>query len=421
MLDFHSRNLFRLVRRAVDGFQPIKASELPHPYREASRSLDTTRVECVGDGVEVMAQDDDAEVRPRVVKAYLDLNNRYAPLSDRPQGWRSREEGVSTIAKTFGKYLPASEGNWSGLEDVTSHWMRQGLAAHRLERVHHAGEQEAFVARFEHMADFGMRDGPAAYGGDAYLNENGVLTRVHLGGQDVTPAHRNWEHAKFAFRTSSLVWATLSDHVFRTHFVLGNTFLISTKRWLPLDHPLRSLCAPFHYRTAAINNGGASTLVPEGGMFHRTTAFSLEGLQQVYRDCLADYRFETFPDELRRKGVHPDSMTDPALLYPYGADGLRYWDRVSAFVTDVLSSSPALRTILAERRTETQQWWDAQAALLPGGLPALDKDTLHDYLAHVMFTVTGFHSHVGNVAPYVRDPSVVGGKVWARATMSTLR
>ena len=417
MLDFHSKNLFRLVRMAVDRFKPLKTQEIPAPYREASADLDTIRVDFIGDGVDVLKADDDTPVRPWFLRLYILLNNHLASHRDMPETWGSAAEGLEKAKTTFGKYIPEPDVEWGGVKDLTAVWARQGLGAHRLTRVGENHEEEVFAATFEHMSEYAVRDGIDRYGGDAYLGADGSLRRIRLHGEDVRPGDPGWEHAQFAFRTSSLVWTTLADHVLLGHFVLANAFLISTKRFLKLDHPLRSFCAPFHYRTGAINNGGVGTLVPKGGMFHRTTAFTWPALLDVYNAGVAEYRFETFPDQLRRKGVHPDSIEDAELVYPYGADGVQYWDCVAAFVQDVFDTSPAMQEVLGSRREETAQWWEAQSQLLPGGLPQLGQQSLQDYLAHVIFTVTGFHQHVGSVAAYVLDPSLCSGKTYAEATI----
>lgn len=421
MLDFHSKNLFRLVQMAVDRFVPLKTAEIPAPYREANPDLDTIEVSFIGDGLDVMKVDDDTPVRPWFLRQYISLNNRWATFRDVPKAWNSAAEGLETAKAIFGKYVPQPDVVWGDVEDLTSLWARQGLGAHHLARIGENHEEEVFAVSFEHMSQYAVRDGIDRYGGEAILGVDGTLRRIRLRGEDVRAGDSGWAHAQFAFRSASLVWTTLADHVFHGHFVLANAFLISTKRYLKLDHPLRSFCAPFHYRTGSINNGGVGTLVPKGGMFHRTTAFQWSALLDVYNDCVAEYVFETFPDELRRKGVHPDSMEDPESVYPYGADGVRYWDCVAGFVQDAFDSSTAMQEVLGSRREETAQWWDAQSSLLPGGLPELSQQSLQDYLAHVIFTVTGFHQHVGSVAAYVLDPSLCSGKTYAHATICDMQ
>lgn len=421
-MDLHTSNLFRLVRTAADRHQRLDGKALPKPYKEADPQLPTQRLTYIGGGVDVAQFDDDAPVRPLAAKLFIRFNNTWAPFRDKPVVWDNPESGRAAIGVAFGKYLPKPVVTWqdSGVE-VTELWARQGLGAQHLKRIQEGGQEgEAFVSSFEFMSKYEVRDGLIPYGGAVYLTAQGKATRIRLHGKDVRPGDKEWAHASFVYRSSSLVWTTLSDHVFRCHYVFLNPILLATKRLLALSNPLRHFIAPFHYRTAAINNGGALTLAPPGGMFHRTTGFGWDTLRHVYDDCVNMFHFETFEAGVKRRGVHPDQLgPDAVKIFPYSTDGMEFAKRVHAFVDDAFATSPGLKGLLGpEYRATTQRWWDAISASYPGGLPALTDETLRDLLAQVIVTVTAFHEHVGNVSQYLVNPSLAAGKLWPNQTIA---
>lgn len=420
-LDFHTANLFRLVRAAADKHVRLDASLVPKPWREASEAYPTVRVDYLGAGLDVPAEDDDTPVRPLLARWYIAANNALAPFYDDPTAWESPEQGRQSIREAFGRYLPEPAVAWpDGGVELTELWARQGFGAQRLERVAPGGPpDEAYVSSFEFLTKYPVRSGLLPFGGEVFLDRNGKATRARYLGEAFRPGDAGWDHATFAYRTSSLVWGTFDDHVCRTHYVLMNGQVLATKRRLALAHPLRSFLAPFHYRTAAINNGGTLTLVPKGGVFHRAAGFDWPTLQQTYSDCIAGYRYETFAQGCRRRGLTAEEVgPDFATLFPYASDGLEYWTRVRAFVEDAFERSPALQSATTTHGDATKRWWDDQAAALPGGLPAYGPEALRDLVAMAVFTGSGYHEHVGNVAPYVANPPVAGGKIRAGQVMA---
>ena len=267
------------------GWFATRASDLPKPWRQANPDLPTMKVPHVGNSLEVLAMDDDAVVRSKPVQLLLRFNNAWLPFRDHDETWGGAEEARQGLEKRIGRYLPAASVDWADAGETTNDlWTRQALGSQNLRRVtpeDGAQPDEAFVSAFEFMSKYRVRDGLLPYGGDAFMSAEGRVVRIRLHGSDYRPGDTGWAHAGFVYRSSSMVWSTLSDHVFKCHYLFMNPVLMSTKRLLPLEQGLRHFLAAFHYRTAAINHGGVFTLVPPGGMFHRTTGFDWETLQHV--------------------------------------------------------------------------------------------------------------------------------------------
>jgi Lipoxygenase len=422
-MDVFSKVVFGGIRKAAGAFKRTRTEDIPRPAHDPQPNVPVERITYVGDGLEVPASDDHVPMRSRAARTMMKLNNRYAPFVDRREQWESVEACRTYLSRTFGRLLPQPAVTWDKptSDDALQRWAFQGFASHRLCRGKlmpnvKPDEMDDYVLPLEFMRAYGVRPGLARYGGDAWFSPEGKLRRIHANGRDLRPGDgAEWEAAKFNVRSASLVWATLADHVGRCHYGVANAVVLATQRYLPRDHGLRRFLAPFHFRTAAINNGAAQSLVPWGGLLHRASGFDWEGMLRIYQDAPKEYRFETVPDELRRKGVHPDTTGD---LYPYGSDALAYWNRVEHFVQHAFDTSPALGEVLGARRVDTERWWGEVRRLVNGGLPDLNAKSLNDFLSHAIFTVTGFHNHVGTVTDFVTDPTFTAGKVWPGATMA---
>ena len=110
--------------------------------------------------------------------------------------------------------------------------------------------------------------------------------------------------------------------------------------------------------------------------------------------------------------MHPEQLSDLETdVFPFGRDGLLYWDAVEAFVKAATDGDGALN---AEKLIETQDvqtWWQQLDQLLPDELGPLTVDSFRKLVSLVIFTVSGLHSWVGHATPYVEDPAICSGKM----------
>lgn len=422
-MDLFTKVVFGGVRKAASSFKPTTTEGIPLPSTESRPDFPVERIDFVGGGLEIPGMDDDVPMRPWAARAMMKLNNRFAPFHDERESWRDAAECRAFLDATFGPMLPAPSVVWDNPSSDTAleRWALQGFASHRLQRGSSIANtpvsaHDDLVLPFDFMRTYDVRKGLARYGGDAWFSREGKLKSIVVDGSFIRPTDgRAWEAAKFNLRSASLVWTTLADHVGKCHYGVANAVLLATKRRLSRQHALRAFIAPFHFRTAAINNGASQSLVPWGALLHRTSGFEWEAMLRIYKDAPSEYRFETFPQELRRRGVHPESL---AVEYPYATDGLLYWDCIVAFLREAFAASDGLKQVLHAQRDETVRWWEDLRAHLVGGLPELSEETLIDFLAHTIFSVTAFHNHVGTVTDFVMDPTFTAGKVWPGATIA---
>jgi hypothetical protein len=419
-MNTHTSVFFRLIKLGVEAYQPKAPHEIPHPSIPHRPDQPVRSVPALGPGGKVLLMDEDEPTRPKILKTIINLNNRYAPLRDPHAQWSSREEGQAHIRTTFGPYLPQGRVDWRGADptgdQALSWWARNGLGALELRRL---GEQEdgsgaRWVSSYEFLQDLPVRPGLASYGGAVYLDEAGKVVKMRLRGKDVLPTDgKRWEEAKFVYRSTSLFWSTLYHHLFYTHYTVANTGILATLHNLPTDNPLRRLLKPFLFRTAAINNGGMDSLLPRGSAFHRASGLTWEGMEEAYSSMQKSHVFNLFPETLLEHGSAQAASTD---FSAFNRDGMDYWKTLQGFSSEVITQGPAFQGIL--RNDAMKAWWEEMNTTLRHSARELSEESLSNFLTQFFFTVTGFHSWVGHVTPYVLDPAVVGGKVFPEASMA---
>ncbi len=401
-MDSFSKNLWRLISLNARMVKNYSTEQIPPPQREANPQVSVHPL-ALEEGLVIVDVDDDEGALPVIVRLYLWLIRMLSPWDDRLAPWSSVEEAREGL-KVFEPLLPKGEVAWADVDSDLAlwRWVSEGYGAHRLERVGPKAVEEekgGFVCRFDFMSRFAVRKGFVPFGGDAYFDARGRVTRIRFGSQDMRPGDAGWAAARFRFRSSSLVWGQLADHFGRSHYHIVNAVLVSTTRHLPKAHPLRRFLKPFLFRTGAANNFASRLLFSKNGFFHRTLAFSWEGLHAALKRAFAEQRMEPFDAELHRKGIHPTELPEGIEL-PYVVEALAFWELIFRFVNDLLENSPAIQASLTDVATE--EWWDGLGGEFNQGRRL--EEGLADVLANFLFTLTAYHAQVQNAETYLRDP-----------------
>lgn len=429
-MNIHTRVFLSLVKSAIGKFQPTAPSRIARPFIPHGLAQEVMTVKHLAD-IQVPARDEDQAARPALPRIVIKLINRWAPLMDSPAPWPSIQAARESINRDFGPYLPPSRVSWGDFDLASDQairwWALSGFGALQLKKLQPheraceavGGIEPHFVSSYDFLGKFPVRPGLKPYGGDLYLDAHGRPLKIKIGSQDVLPdAGTAWAAAKFSYRSSCLVWTTLREHIFHSHYTVANAMVLATQRHLPFDHPLRLLLKPFVFRTTAINQGGMDTLIPKGSAIHRAVGFTWEGLQAAYRHMDQRRSFVPFPQWLRQSGLDAASLAaqEPD-FFPYGRDGELYWEGVYRFCQDLFNAEPALVDIRQD--SQLASWWAEITKTLNFSSCSLSRDNLILFLTQFIFTVTAHHSWVGHVAPYVTDPSTLGGKLFPHATVNS--
>lgn len=413
-MNTHSNNIYRLIKIAMLQHKPIRTEQIPTPQREANPALPVNSYQFAKKFL-VSVLDDDAPKMPWLIRIYLRLNDKFASFKDNHALWASNEDAIQAVQSKFGKRLPPGDVEWIAPTSDEALWrfVSQGNAAQNLEAATAdkgamTAELGGFVVRCEHMTKFEMRDPHATYGGNAWFDSQGKPTRITLRGKDVYPQDKDWEAAKFAFRTSCFIHGAITDHLVRCHQGWSNALTLGCLKSLPKTNPLRRFLKPFIYNGSAINNLGAMLFLSEHCWLHRTTGFSWKGLQQAFDHAIDTLRIERFDDELKRKGVYELALDG---RYPFGQEQLAFWNILDEFVDEAFEGA-ALDGIFKEPESSVSRaWWnDLQSAVLTDAGP-FNKANVKTVLKVGLFTATSYHWHVQSLPSYVRDANIFGTRL----------
>ena len=152
------------------------------------------------------------------------------PLRDIPLQWDSLSQARMVLEAAGSVDLePLKLVAWDEMTSdfAITRWAFAGLGAHRLVRVPDSTNTSAsyFVSDWTWLAGLEVRPGFERYGAAAYFNARGELTSItwsHGGDVVVRPGEKDWAHAKWAYKCSVIVGATLRDHLVGTHFLAAN-------------------------------------------------------------------------------------------------------------------------------------------------------------------------------------------------------
>lgn len=428
-MNLHTKVLFALIKKGVSKFRTTPPDKIPTPIAKANDKLACKRITYTNPNIIVPKIDEDVPPRPFVSRLIINANNSLSPFKDYCHKWDSAGSGQKTINEVFGAYLPKSKVDWNGHDPTGDRalewWAFGGFGAIELKAL---SKQEAttetvgdqipqYVSSYEFLNDFEVRANLAPYGGNAYFNSDGKIIKIKLYGKDVFPNEgKDWEYAKFAYRTSSFVWTTIYHHLFKSHYNISNTPSIATYTHLDPEHPLRAFLKPFLFRTAAINNASCDTLLPKGSIIHRATGLTWDSMHEVYRKMLEADKFTPFPEQLEQTGLGKHLQNGGSQILGYTSDGLAFWKVVNAFISDVVDNSPAFNQVI--KSDASKRWWEQVNVLAEEDLGAFNKSSLIAYLTEFLFTVSGYHSFVGHVSPFVANPAIASGKLYPNLAMA---
>ena len=346
------------------------------------------------------------------------------PIVDYDTAWDSDAESKAVMnVASYG--LPAFNKNWDGIDmtsdDALSHIAFSGVAAHRLTTTdspafaHDASKEvqalakslnARYVVDFDFMKDLPVRAGFEAYGACLFLSAAGTPIGIHWWDKVVKKGDKDWEHAKFVWRSSAVVGVTLVDHLVGTHLMMSNFVAIAQKENLSPDHPIRRFLKPFSFRAFAINRAASINLVDYNGILHHTVALTWEGLKSGFKFAYGHHRYFTVPQFFQLHGIDPKDEK-----HSFASDLLDFNAIVVSLVGPYVDLYyPTPESMFSDR--ELMKFWDGVHTLPDSKFPQLvTTKELKDMLVSFVVAVSAIHHHVGNVAEYLNDARVASGKI----------
>jgi hypothetical protein len=323
------------------------------------------------------------------------------PNYEKVTRYKNRQEGIFKIRKILKNILPEPpEGRW--INPTSDSAMKRvyfsSVGMHIIEK-----SGGGFVSDTTEMCDYKYRTGIPyePYGCKTFFDQNGDITEiVERDGTTYRPDDEFWEWAKYKSRTAAFV-KTAMMHVSEAHYIWGNVPVAALRMFLPPDHPIRRSFSVHFYKTAHICARAEYSLFNERGVLGRSMTLTYKGgLESFFMDLLSGFRFTTFTDDLKKRGVDKCEFlvaaTDGADLHSIMVD------YVSAVIDSVYPDQAAL-----DDDVHMKEMWYYLAYKLKGMPVAYTLENVKLVWGEIIFRVTGFHSSIGQVAAYALDPSMV--------------
>ncbi|XP_030059340.1 arachidonate 5-lipoxygenase [Microcaecilia unicolor] len=211
-------------------------------------------------------------------------------------------------------------------------------------------------------------------------------------------AKYDWLLAKIWVRSSDFHIHQTITHLLRTHLT-SEVFGIAMYRHLPAVHPLFKLLVPHARFTIAINTKAREQLICECGLFDKANATGGGGHVQMVLRAMKTFTYDSLclPKAIQVNGM--DSKEDIP-YYFYRDDGVKVWEAVKNFVTDVVNIYYDSDETVCEDM-ELQAFVkdvyvyglrDNEASGFPKCLKT--KEKLTEYLTLVIFTASAQHAAV---------------------------
>jgi len=377
------------------------------------------------------------------------------PMSQSFDTFADDEDPVAYVMDRLGSVYPTLYQEWDDKksDEALMRFCVHGLAAHRVQ-VQHIDGKKYYCVKTNGLARLPAHEGYERYGGDAYFDENWRvafisdlgLAELRPDGSEVPvrthPGDKDWDRAKFRFRSSLSVLVTFVDHLYAIHLQVSNLLVTSLRENLEPDHPVRRFLVPFTYMSIDVNDTAYKLLVKEGGYMSRCFALTHHGMKLGFSksgDLLRsgiekEARASNNGRPIVNKAKYYEFMKEQGIDTPYFQYSAKYWKVVEKFVATYLESyyeddasfladAPLVMMI---RQLVYQMHSVATIDLNSDVLLAADTPTAQHFKAMAIemltlyiWQVTAGHEQVGTIASYVQDVSFCSFKWCKGASVGT--
>jgi len=343
------------------------------------------------DVVEILDTDDDSPYS--IISGLFFGFLRVISLQQPSTSFTSRaaaERYMSKLLASIRCEIIAPEGEWddASSDDTTARYLLCGNGSPFVHKT-----SDGYECRLGHLNKYQVRDSFQRYGATGYFGTDGQLTKIEMQDLDGRVFHRGekgWEWAKLALRTAAFIGAAAIRHG-QMHYLWGNVPNVAIRKFLSQSHPIRRLLHPHFFRSALAALDSTDTVLPPGGLMHRWSGFSYDGLVAMLKDSHATFKFVGFEQEMEARGFAPDA-TDEHFSVVGDAMALH------AVICEYVSGYVALHytdedSVHADK--EVVGMWGYMKPLMDG-LPPLSLPNLKRVLTEIIFRVSGYNQHISN-------------------------
>lgn len=271
-----------------------------------------------------------------------------------------------------------------------------------------------FQIDFESWANYSVREGFYRYGCIAYYDaqKNPVGIWWPEKNRLVLPTDPDYSLACLIFRSTLITVATIQDHLIKVHWIVANSGVVNTERYLGKNHLLRRFIKPHIYGTVAINFASTLLLAPIDGFAFRVFAFDKDSWFEMVANCFKAFHYESFGEHMIRQGLTEQDTQD----MPFYQDGLEFEKIMESYITGFLKLIYKTDDALIQDGDLRDFWRGYETYFGSTGvefknLGGLDRKNLTRLLTHHLFWVSGGHQYIGYVIEYLNANGAMPSKV----------
>ncbi len=334
------------------------------------------------------------------------INNMTFSNIDFTTFWKNQEEATYIIDRYFKEYLPPTRVDFSDMtsDDATSRFIFQGMGFDHIEVI--TIEELLYLKNkyglpsvsnikykvcYDFMNNFSVLKGLECHGANAYFNGHKYPELLYIERKSMLYDNNSeeWEYLKFVLRSAAMNYGTIFHHAAFTHFSVSNACNIASRETLSKDIPLRRLLHIFTVGSAQINLAASVLLIPKyNGGFARK-GLGDKGTEDIIKYGLNNHVWRSFPEQINYMELENSTL-------PIVVQGMRVWNVIFKFCILFVKNCVNLADI------QIYHFWNKleEYTLLNNKKMELNENNFIIYLSKFIFTVTAYHSHIGQAVEY---------------------
>jgi len=426
-LDLYTKMMLTVIRKG--NLEHNADAPKAHQIREPT--VRDAHAEVIFPMVALATVDEDNEMplsKKMIAKIVDEVQMENFNNTDEP--WVSVDVAVAFSKKYLGDVMPPVNVKYDELcsDEAMSRLAFSGVCCgytRGISEDSHAGGRvpsgAAFVCDLSALSTYPVKDGYERYGAIAYFGAKYGVVGIYWCHAErvVSPQDKDWEHAKYVWRTTIIAQCTLKDHLYETHMIESNLLTVASYDELPPTHFLRHFLKPFTFRAVTVNTNAKATLTSERGLIHRIWAFDYAQVLKIFTNLAKNYKFRTIPERM-----HPSMENVDDSVFGFRADAMAFWRLMRKYVASFFDIYFAdTEAILRDRAI------NAFADRLSKGLKlqpfecnnGADAERFIDVVTQLLCSVTGIHEHVGQASDYVTSPEWVGARLRPDSNMCSVQ
>lgn len=313
------------------------------------------------------------------------------PSSDNPEYSNDLQESVKVIyGDLLDIYKPESFINPTS-DKCLINIIRQGIGSHMIKKMN-----KLYTIDLLYLDQFDVRSGIMRYGAKIIFDYKFRLISITYQNKTYTSDDKEWEKAKYIFRSSLITATIIQTHGIVYHMLYASNVALSLSI-LSNDDPLKILMTPFQFGNMDTATKARRILFEGKSYLRRMFGFTDNGLKKYCEYSLCNEVYKPFPDVYKSLGKIVKNS-------PYYDDGILIWRIINSFVVEYFDN---------HKITFNKQFCEHLFYKTHGVVHIHDRNELMIFITEYIFMSTALHEIIGNsIFKYTHHPDLCSMKIY---------